>query len=153
MRIAHIYALLDQSPQIRVDHLEAALAVWDYCLSSVRSVFSQSLGNPTADTILEELKKATTLTRSEIRSYVGGRADASKIKTALALLERYGLAHMRKDDTGGRPAEVWVYGKEKSEETEETPCAVTVEQTEETETAYVDQLADDEAARLEEQAA
>ncbi len=46
MRLAHIYALLEKSPHIRRDHLEAALAVWDYCLSSVRSVFCNPKETP-----------------------------------------------------------------------------------------------------------
>ena len=37
---------------------------------------------------------------------------------------------MRREETGGRPSEVWVYGREKSEETEQSQ-AQTVEETEE----------------------
>jgi hypothetical protein len=121
MRLAHIYALLDHSATIGREHLEAALAVWDYSLSSVTYVFSQSVGDPVADTILDDLKRAGSLTRTDIRSSVGGRVQASQIDRALALLNRFGLAHMRREETGGRPAEVWVYGREISKETEQTP--------------------------------
>lgn len=39
MRLACLYALLDQSPLIRVEHLSAAFAVWDYCFASARYFF------------------------------------------------------------------------------------------------------------------
>jgi hypothetical protein len=120
MRLALIYALLDQSKQIRRVHLEAALAVWDYCLSSVSYVFSHCVGDPLADTVLEHLKTGPK-SRTDIRSYVGGRVHASQIDTSLALLAKYGLAHMRREETGGRPAEVWVSGREITERTEESP--------------------------------
>lgn len=39
MRLALIYALLDRSEVIRVEHLEAALALWQYCRDSVSVIF------------------------------------------------------------------------------------------------------------------
>ena len=94
--------------------------MWDYSLSSLSYIFSQSVGDPLADSILEYLKTGEK-SRSDIRTYVGGRVQASQIDSSLALLAKYGLAHMRREETGGRPAEVWVYGREISEETEESP--------------------------------
>lgn len=122
MRLAHIYALLDQTATIRRPHLEAALAVWDYSLSSVSYVFSTALGDPLADSLLELLRQQSplTVTRTEIRSYVGGRVGAAEIDRALALLSRYSLAHMQTLHTGGRPAEVWAYGREITEGTEQS---------------------------------
>ena len=46
MRLACIYALLGCSDVIRVEHLQAALAVWTYCEDSVRFVFGDVLGDP-----------------------------------------------------------------------------------------------------------
>src|SRR5262249_32818712 len=88
MRLPLIYALLDMSATIQRPHLEAALAVWDYSLSSVTYVFSQSVGDPLADSILEDLQRAypRSLTRTDIRSSLGGRVGASQIERALALL-------------------------------------------------------------------
>ena len=36
------YALMDSSPVVTVDHLKAALAVWDYCEASVRFTFGKA---------------------------------------------------------------------------------------------------------------
>ena len=57
MRLACLYALLDKSPIIKVEHLMAALAVWDYCFASARYIFGEELGNSIADEILKLLKK------------------------------------------------------------------------------------------------
>ena len=51
MRLACVYALLDCSAEIRVEHLNAALAVWQYCHDSARFIFGDSLGDPTANEI------------------------------------------------------------------------------------------------------
>ena len=59
LRLSIIYALLDCSVAIRGEHLEAALAVWDYCLASARYIFGDSLGIPEADEILRELRRTS----------------------------------------------------------------------------------------------
>jgi primase-polymerase (primpol)-like protein len=53
IRLTLIYALLDSSPVMKLAHLEAALAVWNYCKESAAYIFGDSLGNPTADAILQ----------------------------------------------------------------------------------------------------
>lgn len=121
MRLAHVYALLDLSDTIRLPHLQAALALWDYSLRSVQHVFGNSLGDPVADTILELLQRSRPepVSRTDIRASVGGRVGASQIERALALLHSHGLAHMRQRATGGRPVEEWLLGRERSEQSEE----------------------------------
>ena len=42
MRLAGIYALLDQSDIVRVEHLQAALAVWDFIEDSARHIFGEA---------------------------------------------------------------------------------------------------------------
>jgi hypothetical protein len=43
LRLSMIYALADHSVEISVDHLKAALAVWNYARDSVRYLFSKEL--------------------------------------------------------------------------------------------------------------
>jgi hypothetical protein len=45
IRLAVIYALLDGSPCIDVEHLKAAVAVWDYAEQSARYVFDGTTGD------------------------------------------------------------------------------------------------------------
>jgi hypothetical protein len=47
VRLALIYALLDCSERICLEHLEAGLAVWRYSVDSARWIFGDSLGDPT----------------------------------------------------------------------------------------------------------
>jgi hypothetical protein len=56
VRLAMLYALLNYSPAIRVEHLDAALAFWRYASESAHWVFGDSLGDPTADEIWEMAK-------------------------------------------------------------------------------------------------
>ena len=56
MRLALIYAFLDQSSVIRVEHLRAALALWQYCEDSAAYIFGDAVGNTVADDILSALR-------------------------------------------------------------------------------------------------
>jgi DNA polymerase I-like protein with 3'-5' exonuclease and polymerase domains len=113
VRLAMIYALLDRSAHIRRRHLRAALAVWRYCDTSARFIFSADLlGDPIADAILRALQKAGELSRTDIRDLFGRHAPADKIEAALLKLLHTGKAHrdMRSPKGPGRAAEVWRAG-------------------------------------------
>ncbi len=109
MRLACIYALLDCSTAIRVEHLRAALALWDYAESSVSYIFGDSFGDPVADTILSALRSSPKgLSRTEISNLFGRHASPGQIPRALGVLQELGLADMKTETTGGRPQEIWV---------------------------------------------
>jgi hypothetical protein len=108
IRLALVYALLDQCALIDVGHLRAALAVWDYCEESVRYIFSDALGDPIADEILRALRaNSDGLTRTQIRDLFGRNRTAERIGVALSTLDRHRKAKMVEQETGGRPAETW----------------------------------------------
>ena len=108
MRLACIYAVLDQSTLVRPEHLLAALAVWDYASESACTIFGDSLGNAVADRILRALRGTPKgLSRSEIRDLFQRHGKKSKISDALDLLEGYGLATRESISTGGRPKTLW----------------------------------------------
>jgi hypothetical protein len=108
MRFAAIYALLDRAAIIRVEHLRAALALWEYLEASVRFIFRDSLGDPVADRILEALRGAAAgLTRTEIRDLLSKHGSAEAVDRALSLLAEGGLARSQRQPTDGRPVERW----------------------------------------------
>jgi hypothetical protein len=111
VRLAMIYALWDGKDLIEIEHLMAALAVWSYCEASVKYIFGDSLGNPTADAIFTGLKNAgvTGLTRTEISGLFSKNVSAAQVSLALKELADLGLATMRHAPTlgGGRPSEIW----------------------------------------------
>lgn len=108
MRLACIYALMDMSYLVRVEHLQAALALWGYVEESVRYVWGSSLGDPHADRILCILRASPAgLSRSQISGLFGRNLSAEKIGRALALLAEFNLARRELRETGGRRAENW----------------------------------------------
>ncbi len=106
MRLAAIYALLDESTLIRKDHLFAALALWDYCEASARYIFGEALGDPVADELLKAIRNSPQgLTRTEIRDFFKRHKSKHDIDRALGFLLSQGLTRHTTEETGGRPVE------------------------------------------------
>lgn len=113
LRLALIYALLDRSSCIDVQHLKAAVAIWDYAEQSARYVFGDTTGDKIADTILRMLRTTPGgLSRTDIRDLLGRNRSAYEIKEALAVLAAAKLAEKRTlSSHGGRPSEIWFASK------------------------------------------
>uniref|UniRef100_E6QID9 DUF3987 domain-containing protein n=1 Tax=mine drainage metagenome TaxID=410659 RepID=E6QID9_9ZZZZ len=109
LRLSAVYAALDCSAIVRVEHLRAALAVWDYCFASARFIFGDATGDPVADRIREALQGAGPdgLTRTQIRDLLGRHTSADRIGQALTQLAALGIAFRRTVSTEGRSTEVW----------------------------------------------
>lgn len=108
LRLALIYAVLDRSPLVRVEHLQAALAIWDYCERSVRLIFGSSSGYADADRAFEFICEAGSAgrTRTEIRDLFGRNKDTGPM---LSFLHTRGRARpIIGDPEGGRAPEIWV---------------------------------------------
>jgi hypothetical protein len=121
MRLACLYALLDCSLIIRKSHLEAALAVWQYCGESARFIFGDSLGDPVADEILRSLRATPNgLTRTELSNLFGRNRSAREIGRALVTLSEQGLVYSEREETEGRSAERWIALKSATKETKKT---------------------------------
>jgi hypothetical protein len=101
LRLAMIYALLDSTGAISKAHIQAALAVWEYCEASAVRIFGSLLGDGVADEILSALQKVGSkgLSRTEIRDLFGRNRSSERIGAALALLLTRGCAK----------AEAWSY--------------------------------------------
>jgi Protein of unknown function (DUF3987) len=109
MRLALIHALLDRSGSIRREHLEAALALWEYSERSAVYIFGASHGDKDTDTLIEALKSNPSgLTRSQIRSDVFGRHKSSgQIGRILGTMLEANLVESSEVETGGRSATIW----------------------------------------------
>jgi hypothetical protein len=114
LRLSLLYSLLDEAeikqrgPAIRVPHLLAALAVWDYCKSSVVQIFGDALGDAVADRLLRAIKESPQ-TDTELYAVLG-RHDSGRKDPALDLLVRVGRVHAIKVSTAGRPVREWHHG-------------------------------------------
>jgi hypothetical protein len=108
LRLSLIYALMDCSSVIRVEHLQAATALWDYCEASVRYIFGTKTGNQYADRITEALLESEdgSLTDDDIGRLFGGHRTREK-DLALDLLLRLGKVTKESRQTKGRPVTIW----------------------------------------------
>jgi hypothetical protein len=103
LRLSMISALLEGTNVVRVPHLLAALVVWDYCDASVRYIFGHSLGDSTADSILEALRVTPSdLSRTEINNLFSRNLAADRLQAAIGELLTLGLIRMDTTPTGGR---------------------------------------------------
>jgi hypothetical protein len=114
MRLALVYSLLDGCSGIDRPHIDAALALWEYCESSAAYVFGDMLGDPVADEIARALTMAGPdgMSRTAIRDVFGRHRSGERIGAALALLTTKGKVRQEMRHTGGRPVEVWVSQQE-----------------------------------------
>ena len=109
MRLACLYALLEKSEVITLESLEAALALWQYCEDSARYIFGNQTGNKIADTIYAGLQGAEEgLTKTQIRDLFQRNASANQVNAALKLLIELGKVEVFKEETEGRPREIYL---------------------------------------------
>ncbi len=111
LRLALLYTILDLSYWITVDHLEAALAAWDYCERSARFIWGDELGDPESERLLKAIREAgeTGLSSSAICHQVfRGHGDKRRIQGMLVKLSRAGMIRSKSEPTRGRARVVWV---------------------------------------------
>ncbi|WP_421903405.1 bifunctional DNA primase/polymerase [Maridesulfovibrio sp.] len=109
-RIALIYALLDGSDSVRLPHLKAALALWDYCEQSARFIFAGLESDSTCQKIMEALEESSgKLDTSGLYKFFGNHI--SKRKMTVALNNLLASKNIRieevKPQGGGRPRKIF----------------------------------------------
>jgi hypothetical protein len=108
IRLALLYALADGERQIKTEHLQAALALWDYAARCASWALQASTGDPLAEQIHAALRHAPDgLTRTQLRDLLQRHQPAARVDQALHALTGTGRAHYTKVITAGRPAELW----------------------------------------------
>ena len=108
IRLALLYALLDSSSQISVEHLQAGLAIWEYADASARYIFGDATGDPVKDRILASLKENPGgMSRTEISRLFKGHQKSDRIARVLDELRSLGRIQPKSIETEGRSKEVW----------------------------------------------
>ena len=109
IRLALIYALLDNNRQIQPAHLNAAFALWDYAQRSASWALERTTGNPLAHQIHAALTHALPdgLTRTQLRDLLHRNPTTTQLDQALAALADDGKITSQRVLTAGRPAELW----------------------------------------------
>ncbi|MEI6714160.1 MAG: DUF3987 domain-containing protein [Verrucomicrobiota bacterium] len=106
VRLSLIFALLDCSDEIRVCHLWAALACWQYCGESAQFIFGEAQADPMSRKVLDALRgKPEGLTRTQIqKDAFNNNCPAEKLNATLKALEQAGQA--RREQRQGQRGEV-----------------------------------------------
>jgi hypothetical protein len=109
IRLALLYALLDNTRQIQPAQLDAALALWDYAQRSAAWALERTAGDPLAEQIHAALTHALPdgLTRTELRDLLHRNPTTAQLDQALAALAHDGKITSQRVLTAGRPAELW----------------------------------------------
>ena len=108
IRLALIYALADGERKINSEHLQAALALWDYAARSATWALQGATGDPLAEQIHAALQAHPGgLTRSQISDALQHNRPADQIQRALDALQLASRATRAQIPTTGRPAELW----------------------------------------------
>ena len=109
VRLAAIYAIMNQTPAIQSAHLEAALALWRYAEASALYSFGNATGDRVADRIDAALEEEPEgLRRTDLINLFKRNVSRDRIDQALALPEGLGRVRRKAVKTGGRPAEKWL---------------------------------------------
>jgi len=108
IRLALLYALADGARQINPEHLQAALALWDYAARSAAWALQRATGDPLAEQIHAALTSHPDgLTRTQLRDLFHRNKPAAHLDRALDTLAHTGRATRKRILTAGRPAELW----------------------------------------------
>jgi hypothetical protein len=116
LRLAVVYALLDRSPSVTADHLQAALSLWNYCVNSSRVIWDEA-ARKLRKAILRYVRAVYPhgLLRRSLHQQIGGHVKAEELDEILQDMEEAGLIHhiTKKPKGRGRPGEWWYYGAPK----------------------------------------
>jgi len=103
VRLSMLYALLDLCERIKLEHIKAAKALWDYCFESARWALEDCRFSRDAQRIYDALRKGRPImTRTQIQREVFKNHLTNEQWTA-AIGELAGVVTVEKQGTGGKP--------------------------------------------------
>ncbi len=117
LRLALIYALADGSDVIGLEHLRAALALYEHCDQTARELYgtpqavapaavAEAAEEPLHVQLLAVIRQQPGIRRSDLTRRFS-HTPATAVQPALDLLKEYNLAFPRMTATAGRQAECW----------------------------------------------
>lgn len=102
LRLALIYALLDGAERIAENHLQAALAMWNYAQESALYIFGDRVADPLEEKVLEALK-AGPLTATELSAALNRHVPRERLQPLLQQMEGQQRISILKQKNAGRP--------------------------------------------------
>jgi hypothetical protein len=120
LRLSCIYALLDQSSEVKRAHLEPALALWQYCEDSARYIFDKGMAlSVNAQKLYDAVLMASEggLTRTEQSGTFNGNLSAKELNALTDELIKARLVTKAATDEGRKPSLIAVKNYELHERT------------------------------------
>lgn len=105
VRLSLIFAVLDLSETVKVEHLQAAKAVWDYCFHSARWALEVCQLSKDAQKILEALASGPKDRSYLHREVFKGNLANSRLDAALKEIDEQ--ISVEKQQTGGQPRTIY----------------------------------------------
>lgn len=109
-KLAMIYAAIDGSNKIEVDHFLAARSLWTYCSRSARAFFGAKSGNENVDRFMEMWRwnGFADMTLRDVSDLFSRNMNASKRNQMLDVLSRDGVLRVEKGvaESGRAPMNV-----------------------------------------------
>jgi hypothetical protein len=114
LKLALIFAILDQAKEIKRVHLEAAWAICDFSQASARWIFGMTTGSYLANQILWALRRSKEgMERTVIyRDVCNRNTPSTKLDQALSVLTKNGLVQVKlQRSKKGQLTEIWTVKK------------------------------------------
>lgn len=113
MRLAMIYAIYDRSREICLAHLQPALAAWDYCDATAKSIFGDGRQDRKMDKLITALEQAKDgLPRKDIRRKVfGAHLSKDELTKLLEAARASGQIVYTERPAGCTNLRVWMHRK------------------------------------------
>jgi hypothetical protein len=111
LRLALLYAVIDQADEIEPEHLAAGLAITKYSIDSARAIFGDHAGNDEPK-LADALRDAGDdgLTRAQISKIFSGNKKADELDLLVGdLAERGYITSRRQAEGKGRPTTIFVW--------------------------------------------
>jgi hypothetical protein len=111
LRIALIYSILERCELIGVQHLRAAVAVWEYCLASAKYIFTSGSDiseGATLNVRITDALRGGEKTQAELQRIFRNTIPAKRLAAALTELQAIGrISQSRGQSAGGRAPIIW----------------------------------------------
>jgi hypothetical protein len=106
IRLALHYAILAGSAAIACDHVEAAVAVWDFCNASAEALFGDVIPDPLEERI-RELPAVGPKSVTQLYDGLARHAKRNELQSALRRMKGAGVVVSHEEATGGRPKTIF----------------------------------------------
>jgi hypothetical protein len=109
LRLSCLYALLDCSAVVKREHLEAALALWQFCEESALYVFGGSVLSDKAQRLLDAIREAGAegMNKTQMFELFSKKVKKAELNELLAEIASTDAAYSNPIKTEGRDEERW----------------------------------------------